>query len=102
MNHLTNDPRPKDGWKMPRDSYTKMKTYFTDGNEGLWYSWDWKHKQSPVRDRRIGMARHHARIKKFGHQCRTALIFDTATEQLLEKYRYGKRVPIDPNETETE
>ena len=94
-----NETVPEDGWKPKRDSFTKMKTYFTDGNKALWYSWDWKNRRSRKRDRQLGLQRHRARIAKFGQNCRTALIYDMASERLIEKYRYGKRVPTDPDDT---
>lgn len=77
---------PKGGWKHRRDSFTKMITYYKDGNAFTWYSLDWKHKYSKTRDRNLGMARHHNRLAKWGALCGVAEIYDTATGKKIEKF----------------
>lgn len=88
--------RPKDGWKLGRDSYTKMITWYADGNIRTWYSLDWRHRYSPARDRQLGMLRHYRRLRQWGRRCTTAVIYDTATGLPLAKYREGE--PVSPEE----
>ena len=48
---------PKEGWKLKRDSLSKLLIYFKDGNVRTLWSLDWKHKYSKFIDRNIGLAR---------------------------------------------
>jgi len=89
---------PKGGWRQKRDSFTKMITWFVDGNVRTWYSWDWKHRYSKKRDRSIGMARHRTRITKWGRLCRTAEIYDVLTGKLLHKFSEGREITDEQKE----
>ncbi len=88
---------PKGGWKLGRDSFTKLITWFKDGNVRTWYSLDWKHKYS-FRDRSIGMARHRSRLSKWGSQCGAAEIYDKATGEKIAKFYEGTEVELDDDD----
>jgi hypothetical protein len=75
--------------KLKRDSFTKMITYFKDGNARTWYSLDWKHRYSKTRDRNIGMKRHYDQLAKWGSLCGVAVIFDTSTGEKIAKFYEG-------------
>ena len=93
------EERPKGGWKLKRDSFTKLITYFKDGNARTWYSLDWKHKFSKTRDRNMGMARHHNRLAKWGNLCGTAEIYDTTTGKKISKFYEGAEVGMDDEDS---
>lgn len=75
---------PKGGWKLKRDSATKLIVWFRDGNIRTMYSIDWRHSYS-VRDPEIGMARFMQLLGKYDTKARAARIYDIATGKLLVK-----------------
>lgn len=83
---------PKGGWKLGRHSFTKLITWFKDGNIRTWYSLDWRHKYSKKRDRNLGMARHRNRLTKWGNLCGTAEIYDNTTGERIAKFYEGVEV----------
>jgi hypothetical protein len=79
------DLPPKGGWKLKRDSLTKLILWFHDGNIRTLYSLDWRHSYS-ARDREIGLERFQKRIELYGKNVRAARIYDATTRDLLKAY----------------
>lgn len=86
--------RPAKGWKLGRDSYSKMIVWFVDGNIRTMYSIDWRHRYSQQRDRKIGLGRYRKKIIEYGLRAKSIEIYDTVSGELLYKYKDGKRVQI--------
>lgn len=84
--------RPAKGWKLGRDSYSKMIIWFKDGNIRTMFSIDWRHRYSHQRDQQIGIARYKKKIAEYGLRAKTVEIYDTSSGKLLYKYREGKEV----------
>jgi len=76
------------GWKLGKDSSTKMIVWFKDGNVRTMYSIDWKHKLSKTKDKETGLMRFRKKIKEYGPLAGTIEIYDKATGARIEKY-YG-------------
>ncbi len=86
---------PKGGWKQKRDSFSVARVYFKDGNKRTFYSWDWKHKYSKVRDREFGLRQLRNRIvKRYATSTDVIEIYDLQTGKLIEKYFEGQQVEI--------
>ncbi len=83
--------RPKDGWKLKRDSFTKLLVYYADGNPRIYYSRDWKSPYSPARDRQRGLNALLGLIGKHAPYSETALIYDMDTG--LELFRFYRGEP---------
>lgn len=87
---------PKGGWKLIRDSFSKLIVWFKDGNIRTFYSIDWKHRYSKQRDRNIGMHRLHKMVTGWGNKAEGAEIYDKATGKLIAKFYEGTEVePLD-------
>ena len=83
---------PKGGWKLIRDSFSKLIVWFKDGNIRTFYSIDWKHRYSKQRDRNIGMQRLHKMVTGWGNKAEGAEIYDKATGKLIAKFYEGTEV----------
>ncbi|MBT3302016.1 MAG: hypothetical protein HOD63_04705 [Bacteroidetes bacterium] len=79
----------KEGWKLKRDSLSKLLIYFKDGNVRTLWSLDWNHRYSKVIDRNIGIARFHKKIMEYGSKAGVAIIYDKHTGKEIEKYFEG-------------
>lgn len=88
---------PKEGWKLKRDSLSKLLIYFKDGNVRTLWSLDWKHKYSKFIDRNIGLARLRKRVTEYGAKADAAIIYDKQTGNEIEKYFEGTPVKKDVN-----
>jgi hypothetical protein len=76
-------------WKLGSDSFTKCVVYFLDGNTRTFYSLDWPHKYSKLRDRELGLKRLRNLIGKWSYRANTAIIYDNSTGNEIEKYHQG-------------
>jgi hypothetical protein len=88
---------PKEGWKLKRDSLSKLLIYFKDGNVRTLWSLDWKHKYSKFIDRNIGLARLRKKVTEYGAKADAAIIYDKQTGNEIEKYFEGTPVKKDVN-----
>jgi hypothetical protein len=86
---------PKEGWKLKRDSLSKLLIYFKDGNVRTLWSLDWKHKYSKFIDRNIGLARLRKKVTEYGTKADAAIIYDKQTGNEIEKYFEGTPVNKD-------
>lgn len=83
---------PKEGWKLKRDSFSKLLIWFKDGNRHTFYSIDWKHRYSKQRDRNIGMQRLRKLVADWASKSDGAAIYDTTTGKLIVKFYEGKEL----------
>ena len=83
--------KPKDGWKLGRDSQSVLRIKFMDGNKRSFYSRDWKHKSADFSSRELGLTRLRALIKQFGEKGMAAAIFDLISGNKLEQYLFGRK-----------
>lgn len=88
---------PKEGWKLKRDSLSKLLIYFKDGNVRTLWSLDWKHKYSKFIDRNIGLARLRKKVTEYSTKADAAIIYDKQTGNEIEKYFEGTPVKKDVN-----
>jgi hypothetical protein len=88
---MNTDIAPKGGWKLGKDSLSKMIVWFADGNIRTMYSIDWKNRFRP-RDKEIGIARFKSKISEYGVKVRNAEIYDKSTGVLLFKFRGGIQI----------
>jgi len=88
---------PKEGWKLKRDSLSKLLIYFKDGNVRTLWSLDWKHKYSKILDRNLGLARLRKKVTEYGTKADVAIIYDKQTGNEIEKYYEGTPVKKDVN-----
>lgn len=93
-----NNDKPKGGWKLIRDSFSKLIVWFKDGNVRTFYSIDWKHKQSKFRDRNIGYARLRKKVAEWGNKADTAELYDTSTGKRIAKFYEGTEVDPDDDD----
>jgi hypothetical protein len=89
---------PKEGWKLIRDSFSKLIVWFKDGNVRTFYSIDWKHRHSKQRDQNIGIARLRKKLSEWGNKADGAEIYDKASGNSIAKFYEGKEIP--PNEND--
>ena len=82
------------GWKLKRDSYSKMIVWFRDGNVRTMYSLDWKHKLSKTRDKHTGLERFRKKIAQYGALASTVHIYDMGTGKCIAKYQEGVQKPL--------
>ena len=82
----------KKGWKLGRDSHSKMIVWFKDGNIRTLYSIDWRHRYSRIRDKQIGLERYRKKIEEYGSLASVIEIYDLSTGSLIGKYYEGIRV----------
>ena len=87
--------KPKNGWKLVRDSFTKLIVWFKDGNIRTFYSMDWKHKHSKFRDRTIGITRLKKLVCRWGNKASTAELYDTTTGQQIARFFEGVEIKSD-------
>ena len=80
---------PKGGWKLIRDSSSKMIVWFKDGNVRTLHSIDWRSRYSKVRDKETGLARLRKKVADYGANAENVEIYDRSTRQLIEKYHRG-------------
>ena len=83
---------PTGGWKLKRDSLSKLLIYFKDGNVRTLWSLDWKHKYSKLLDRNLGLFRLRKKVTEYGSQADVAIIYDKKTGNEVEKYFEGNKV----------
>lgn len=97
---MPGDQAPKDGWKIERDSLSKAIVYFRDGNVRTFWSFDWTY-QFARRYRTVGLIGLRTRIvTRFGFTSHVILIIDSLSNEVIEKYIRGIRIPIPSNEPE--
>ena len=89
------DSPPKGGWKLGRDSYSKMIVWFKDGNIRTMFSIDWRHRYSKRRDKQIGLDRYKKKIAEYGALAGTIEVYDKASGKLIHKYYEGVEVSTD-------
>ena len=82
---------PKEGWKSPRDSFTKLVVYFKDRNTRTFYSWDWEHRFSKTRDGTIGIQRFQEMVVKFGTKAGVSIIYDVSNNYKIMAFYEGKK-----------
>ncbi|MBI9036089.1 MAG: hypothetical protein JEZ03_16635 [Bacteroidales bacterium] len=83
---------PTGGWKLKRDSLSKLLIYFKDGNVRTLWSLDWKNKYSKFLDRNLGLSRLRKKVTEYGLQADVAIIYDKETGKEIEKYFEGNLV----------
>lgn len=83
---------PPKGWKLIRDSFSKLVVWFKDGNIRTFYSIDWKSRYDKNRDRNIGLQRFRKMLDTWGAKSETSEIYDKSSGKLLEKYFEGKKI----------
>ena len=83
---------PTGGWKLKKDSISKLLVYFKDGNVRTLWSLDWKHKYSRVLDRNLGLSRLRKKVSDYGIKADVAIIYDKGTGIEIEKYFEGNAV----------
>lgn len=86
---------PKGGWKLGRDSFSKMICWFKDGNIRTMFSIDWRHRYSKRRDRLIGLERFRKKIAEYGAKANTIEIYDKASGNKIAKYYEGTELTLD-------
>jgi hypothetical protein len=84
---------PSDGWKLGRDSLSKLIVYFKDENKRTFFSidWNWPYGERSVER---GLARLKKKVVQFGNRSRWAGIYDTTTREILHQYRSGTEIEI--------
>jgi hypothetical protein len=82
----------KSGWKLIRDSFSKLIVWFKDGNVRTFYSIDWQHKHSKQRDENIGIARLRKKIVEWGNKADAAELYNTSTGERIAKFYEGVEV----------
>ena len=87
---------PKGGWKLKRDSLSKLLIYFKDGNVRTLWSLDWKHKYSKNIDRDTGLTRLRKKVSDYGPKADVAIIYDKLSGRVIEKYFEGTPVKSNP------
>lgn len=90
--------KPKGGWKLIRDSFSKLIVWFKDGNVRTFYSIDWKHKHAKYRDRNIGLARLRKKVSEWGNKADTAELYDTSTGERIAKFYEGTEIELDDDD----
>ena len=85
---------PQGGWKLGRDSFSKMICWFKDGNIRTMFSIDWRHRYSKIRDREIGLERFKKKITEYGTKANTIEIYDKATRKKIGKYYEGDELSL--------
>lgn len=80
---------PRNGWKIKRDSLSKLLIYFKDGNVRTLWSLDWKHRYSKTIDRELGLKRLRRKVVEYGKRADVAIIYDKETRQKIETYFEG-------------
>ncbi len=83
---------PQSGWKIGRNSFSKMICWFRDGNIRTMFSIDWKHKFSKSRDRNIGLNRFDKKIKEYGTKAQTIEVYDKESGKRIGKFIQGKKI----------
>ena len=91
---------PRGGWKLGRDSFSKMICWFKDGQCRTMYSIDWRHKYSKQRDRGLGLQRFRIKVQRYGMKADTIEIYDAQSRDLIEKYYEGIERPIPQKESQ--
>jgi hypothetical protein len=76
-------------WKCGPDSLSKCIIYFPDGKGRLFYSLDWRHENSDIRDKELGLYRLRKLIQKYGSLARTSIIYDNVSRTEIERYYQG-------------
>ena len=89
---------PKGGWKLIRDSFSKLIVWFKDGNVRTFYSIDWKHRYSKQRDQNIGLARLRKKLSEWGSKADTAEIYDKTSGSRIAKFFEGTEVQSNDDE----
>lgn len=80
-----NEKAPKGGWKLKRDSFSKLIVWFKDGNARTMYSIDWTNRYGK-RDKSIGMGRIEKLIATYGTNVKVAHVYDTISGELILKF----------------
>ncbi len=93
-----NEQVPKGGWKLGRDSFSKMICWFKDGNIRTMFSFDWRHRYSKRRDRLIGLERFRKKVSEYGSRAGIIEIYDNQSGAKIERYFEGN--PVDPEQAE--
>lgn len=83
---------PKGGWKIKRDSLSKLVVYFKDGNARTLWSLDWKHKFSKILNQNLGLLRLRNKVSEYGARADVAIIYDKKSGNEIDKYFEGKQV----------
>jgi hypothetical protein len=84
---------PSDGWKLRRDSLSKLIVYFKDENKRTFFSIDWNWPYGE-RNMERGLARLKRKVAQFGSRSRWAGIYNTTTKEILHQYRSGSETEI--------
>lgn len=79
-------------WKLNQDSLSKCLVYFVDGNTRTFYSLDWSNRYSQFKNRELGLDRLRKLILGWGGKVKTAIIYDLASQQEIERYHDGIKI----------
>lgn len=85
------------GWKLKRDSESKLIVWFADGNIRTMYSIDWNYKFSKMKKREIGLARLYKKVEDYGEKAVTAEIYDMSSGMRIAKFIKGVEIAINQN-----
>lgn len=89
--------KPEEGkWKLKFHSLSKLWIALTNGKTLIFYSRDWPHEASGLRDQLIGIKRFEKNIlsnmEKYPYT--TAIIYDQHSDAVIAKYREGRKLVI--------
>lgn len=87
--------KPETSWKLKTHSLSKLWIGLADGRTLTFFSRDWPHDKSGLRDQTIGIKRFEkllAQADKYPYT--TAIIYDTHTGEEIAKYREGKKLVL--------
>jgi hypothetical protein len=83
-------------WKLRQHSLSKLWIGLADGRTLTFWSRDWPHDKSGLRDQVIGIKRFEKNIlnRMDRYPYTTAIIYDAHSDEVIAKYREGKKLAI--------
>lgn len=80
-------------WKLKEHSLTFIDILFKDGNFRRFYSLDWPHRYSKIRDKELGLTRLRNLLNRYGSLVEWAVIMDNdGSGKVLERYEGGFKI----------
>jgi hypothetical protein len=96
LKRIYGKPPHGEKWRLKDHSLSKLWIGLTNGRTLIFYSRDWPHEASGLRDQLIGIKRFEKNIlhnlEKYPYT--TAIIYDKHSDAVIAKYREGRKLVI--------